>query len=66
VGEGGKIFGAVRERDVAEALSQKLGVGIEKHSVLLPAPIKTLGEHKVQVRIQGGLTAVVTINVISA
>lgn len=65
VGEHGKIFGAVREKDVAEVLSDKLGVDIEKNSINISSPIKNLGEHVVEIKLSAGVSAKAKINVVS-
>lgn len=49
-GADGKLFGAIREKDVAEAIAAKTGFDIDKHSIVLEKPIKTLGEHAAIVR----------------
>ncbi len=48
-GEEGKLFGAITSRDIAEAL-EKAGVAVDRKSVLLPDPIKQLGDYKVKIK----------------
>lgn len=62
-GDGGKLFGAVREKDIAEALSQKLGKTIDKNSVRIESPVRTVGEHVVVVAFEKGLEARVTLEI---
>ena len=50
-GEGGKLFGAVTNKEVAEALSARLGVSIDKRKVEMKEQIKTLGVAEVSVRL---------------
>ena len=61
-GEGGRLFGSVTSADIAEVL-QQAGVEIEKKKIELKEPIKTLGEHRVVVRLAGGVKAEITIAV---
>jgi large subunit ribosomal protein L9 len=49
VGEKGQIFGAVREKEVAEVLSKDLGGVVAKSQIIFSEPIKTLGEHACKV-----------------
>tara|TARA_X000000368_G_scaffold94119_1_gene72005 strand:- start:1868 stop:2314 length:447 start_codon:yes stop_codon:yes gene_type:complete len=46
--EGNKLFGSVTKLDVVKLLEEN-GITIDKKYVDLPAPIKTLGEHKVNI-----------------
>lgn len=60
VGEQGQIFNGVHEKDIAELLNSKLRATIEKHQIHTP-PLKTLGEHKVKIKLGSGLSAETTI-----
>lgn len=50
-GEGGKLFGAVTNKEIADALSAKLGVVIDKRKIDMKDPIKALGVAEVSVRL---------------
>ena len=62
-GENDQLFGSVTAKDVADQLEQK-GYVIDRRKVQLDEPIKTLGEHKVTVRLHRDVTAEVTVNVV--
>ncbi len=62
-GDGGKLFGAVREKDVAEALTQKLGKTIDKNSIHIPNPIRTVGQHVVLLKLGHATEARVALDV---
>ena len=49
-GEGGQLYGSVSARDIGDALKEQ-GINIERASVLLNAPVKTLGSFKTAVRL---------------
>jgi large subunit ribosomal protein L9 len=49
-GEGGKIFGAVTNLDIAEALKRK-NIVIDKRDILLEEPIQYVGAYVVDVRL---------------
>lgn len=63
VGENGAVFGAVREKDISEALEKKLNFEIDKSMIVLDEPIKTLGKHGFSIRLGGGITAKSNVNV---
>lgn len=50
VGENDHLFGSVTAKDVADAL-EKQNFHIDRRKVHLEEPIKTLGDHKVQIRL---------------
>jgi len=62
VGEGGKLFGSITNKEIAEALERR-GINVEKHQVLLDEPLKRLGTYKVQVKVAAHLIAEVTVTV---
>ena len=61
-GEEGKLFGSITSMDIAEQLSQQ-GVEVEKKKISIAAPIKSLGEHSVEVSFGLGVNATVTVTV---
>jgi large subunit ribosomal protein L9 len=62
VGEGGKLYGSITAKDIADALGRR-GINIDRHKVDLEEPLKTLGTYKVAIRVFPGLTPEVTIAV---
>jgi large subunit ribosomal protein L9 len=50
VGENDQLFGSVTAKDIAEAL-EKQNFHIERRKVVLEEPIRSLGEHKVTLRL---------------
>jgi large subunit ribosomal protein L9 len=60
VGEGGKLYGSIGAKDIADALGRR-GIEIDRHKVELDEPLKTLGTYKVAVKVYQGLTAEVTV-----
>jgi large subunit ribosomal protein L9 len=61
-GENDQIFGSVTANDIADALAAEKYT-IERRRIHLEEPIRTLGEHKVSVRLHRNVTAEVTVNV---
>lgn len=63
-GEGGKLFGSITGRDIADAISAQLGVEIDRRRVMLGEPIKTLGLHPVRLHLLAEVDATVRIEVL--
>jgi len=63
VGDKGQIFSGVHEKDVAKAINDVMRTSLEKNQVDLIAVIKQLGQHEVKVKLTGGISANVKINV---
>jgi large subunit ribosomal protein L9 len=59
-GEEGKLFGSVTSVQIAELLAGQ-GVEIDRRKIQLAEPIKELGEHSVEIRLQGDLVASVKV-----
>ncbi|OGB93562.1 MAG: hypothetical protein A2Z31_03105 [candidate division NC10 bacterium RBG_16_65_8] len=57
-----KLFGSVTNQDLSEALAAQ-GLSVDKKKILLPEPIKTLGAHKVPVRLHADVLAELTVMV---
>ena len=64
VGETGRLFGSVTNRDIAEKLNAATDLGIDPHIVLLPEPIRELGERKVNVKFTRNVSVEVTVEVV--
>jgi len=62
VGEGGKLYGSITAKDIADALGRR-GIVVDRHKVDLSEPLKTLGTYKVAIRVFAGLTPEVTVAV---
>ncbi len=62
-GDSGQLYGSVSARDVAEAVSEKSEVPIERAHVALDKPIKTLGLHDVRIRLHADVGIGVNVNV---
>jgi len=60
VGAEDKAFGSITNQDVAAALKAQHRVEIDRHKIDME-PIKTLGEHQVQLRLHRDVTAHVNL-----
>lgn len=57
VGEGGKLFGAVSSKEIAQAAKKQLNMDLDKKKLVLPNPIKTVGTTSVAVKLHPQVTA---------
>ncbi|GMV84332.1 MAG: hypothetical protein AMXMBFR80_01900 [Dehalococcoidia bacterium] len=64
VGETGRLFGSITNRDIAEALTARAGVEVDPHIVLLPEPIRDIGPRPVTIKFTRNVSAEVTVDVV--
>lgn len=63
VGEGGKLFGSISSREIADAAKEQLGYEIDKKKIILTTPIKSTGSMDVAVKLHTKVTAQLKVNV---
>ncbi len=62
-GEGGKAFGSVSAKEIAEAAKEQLGFELDKKKLVLEGPIKELGVFQVAVKLHPQVTAQLKVQV---
>src|SRR5947209_19536716 len=62
-GENDQLFGSVTSRDIAELL-EKQNYHVERRNIQLPEPIRTLGDHRVTIRVHRDVPAEITVHVV--
>lgn len=62
-GAGGKLFGAVSSKEVAEELKKQHGFTLDKKKIVIDEIIKSLGVYAAEVRIYPGITGKFKIRV---
>ena len=60
-GEKGRLYGSITAADIAEALEKMTGQAIDKRKLVLEEPIRSLGAHRVSVKLLTDLTAEIEI-----
>ena len=63
-GSEGRLFGAVTVADIADALGTVAGESVDKRTIVVTNPIKSLGAHTVAVKLHDDVSASVALNVI--
>jgi large subunit ribosomal protein L9 len=61
----GKLFGSVTSMEIADSLTAQ-GVEIDRRKIILDQPIKELGEHEVDIKLNAGVNATIKVNVVRA
>ena len=65
VGEGGRLFGSVGPRDIAEAINAATGIAVEKSEVKMPTgPLREVGEFELDVQLHSDVVATVGVEVV--
>ena len=65
IGNNGKLFGSITEKDIAEEIEKVYNVKVDKKKINLKIAIKELGSYTAEVRLYEGIIAEVKISVVS-
>jgi large subunit ribosomal protein L9 len=65
-GEDGKMFGAVTAGSIADQLKNQFEISLDKKKIHLDQPIKSLGEHEVELRLHPDVTSTLKVRVESS
>jgi large subunit ribosomal protein L9 len=65
-GEGGRLFGSVTSTDVVDAVHSAGGPKLDRRLITLAAPIKSLGQHTIKVKVHPEVEASLTLEVVAA
>lgn len=63
-GEGGKIFGSISTKEIAQATKEQTGLELDKKKMQLSDAIKALGTYEVPVKLHPQVTAKLSVQVI--
>lgn len=55
-GEGGRLFGSISSKEIAEAAKAQLNLEIDKKKLVMPTPIKALGTTMVPIKLHPQVT----------
>ena len=65
-GQGGRLFGSVTAKEIAEELKKQFNVEVDKQKIELDADIKAFGTYQCEVKLYGGVSAKVYVMVTEA
>ncbi|MBQ1537878.1 MAG: 50S ribosomal protein L9 [Ruminococcus sp.] len=63
-GQGGKLFGAVKTSDVADAVSEQYGQTIDKKKITLNSEIKSFGDFSAVIKMTQGVSCTISVKVV--
>jgi large subunit ribosomal protein L9 len=62
-GDDGKMFGSVTPGSIADEVKHQFDAVLDKKKIHLPHPIRTLGDHEVELRLHSGITTTLKVKV---
>lgn len=65
VGEGGRLFGAMGNKDIADGLKAQHGYDVDKKKIVLKEPIKNLGTYNITIKIHPVAQAQIKVEVVA-
>lgn len=65
-GEGGRTFGSVSTKEIAQAAKEQLGLELDKKKMQLPEPIRAFGMTEVAIKLHPKVTGKFTVHVVKA
>ena len=63
-GEGGRLFGAITSKDIADAASEQLGLEIDKKKIDLDSPIKNVGTYTAVLKLYSEIKGELKVSVV--
>ena len=64
-GESGRLFGSVTSGDIVEAVKAAGGPELDRRRIEIPNPIKSVGSHRVTVKLHPEVSATVDVEVVA-
>ena len=64
-GDGGRLFGAVTAKDIADAFFNEYKIELDKKKIVLDSPIKQVGPTDVELKLYQGISAKLKLNVVA-
>ncbi|MBU5256453.1 50S ribosomal protein L9 [Tissierella praeacuta] len=62
-GEGGRLFGSITSKDIADALKSQHKIDVDKRKIELKDNIKSLGNTQVDIRVYAEVVAKLNVNI---
>jgi large subunit ribosomal protein L9 len=62
-GQDGRLYGSVTSKDIAEALSKKLGCEVDKRKIIMKENIKAYGNYEVEIKLLTDISAKFVVKV---
>ncbi len=65
-GQGGKLFGSITSKQIAEEIKKQYNISVDKRKVVLERDIKEFGTYKAEVKLYTGISANIDVQVSEA
>lgn len=65
-GEGGRLFGSITNKDIADAITKVLGKDFDRKIIDLVTPIKTVGVYPVTLKFGQNVTGTINVEIVPA
>lgn len=62
-GEGGRLFGSITSKEIAEQLKKQKNIDVDKRKVTLDEPIRSLGSRFVEIKIHSKVTTKIRVDI---
>lgn len=62
-GEGGRTFGSISSKEIAEEAKKQLNIEIDKKKIQLPEAIKAIGSYEVSIKLHQQVTGMIKVKV---
>lgn len=62
-GEGGRLFGSITSKEIADQLKKQKNIDIDKRKILMDEPIRTLGSTLVEIKLHQKVTTKIRVDV---
>ncbi len=62
-GQGGRLFGSVTSKEIANEIKQKYGLNVDKRKIVLDSDIKAFGTYNCEVKLYTGISANIKVMV---
>lgn len=59
----GKVFGSISNKEIALEARRQLGLEIDKKKIVIPEPMKSLGNYQVNIKLHKDVTATLAVKV---
>ena len=63
-GEGGRLFGSITSKDIADALEAQHDIKVDKKKIKIETPIKNLGVYHVDIKLYTEINTSLTVKVV--
>lgn len=62
-GEGGRLFGSITSKDIAEALKKQHDIKVDKKKIVMDGPIKLLGTEEIKIKVYPKIAGTLKVSV---